>query len=235
MIPQLGTDPSDPFPDPGEAMESPDGLLAWGGDLDPVRLVNAYHRGIFPWYSEQQPILWWSPASRCVLFPADIYISKRLQRLLRQKKFRVTADTAFDEVIRGCALPRATQDSTWITPEMIEAYNRLHRMGVAHSIEVWSGDELAGGMYGLSIGRVFFAESMFSQVTDASKVAMVFLCRQLENWDFALMDCQVDNPHLERMGAVQIPRETFLSLLAKNVDRPAPEPGYQQAISKQGE
>lgn len=231
MIPQLGADPSTPFPDPNEAMESPDGLLAWGGDLDPVRLNNAYHAGIFPWYSDQQPILWWSPSVRCVLFPADLYISSRLQRLLRQGKFRVTADQVFDEVIKGCAQPRADQDSTWITEAMIDAYNRMHRMGIGHSIEVWAGEQLVGGLYGLSIGRVFFGESMFSIVSDASKIAMAHLCHQLDVWEFGMLDCQVSNPHLERMGAINIPRKSFLSVLRENVDRAAPDISFNQALS----
>jgi leucyl/phenylalanyl-tRNA--protein transferase len=235
MIPQLGADPSAPFPDPNEAMHSPDGLLAWGGDLDPVRLSNAYHHGIFPWFSDQQPILWWSPSTRCVLFPAELYISSRLKRVLRQQRFRVSADQAFDEVITGCALPRVSQDSTWITTSMIDAYNRLHRMGIGHSIEVWSGEDLVGGLYGLSIGRVFFGESMFSLVSDASKIAMVHLCRQLDLWGFTLLDCQVSNPHLKRMGAVDIPRESFLSILRASVNHAAPRASFAQTFgSKSG-
>ena len=230
VIPQLGVDPSTPFPDPMEALVSPDGLLAWGGDLDPVRLTNAYHRGIFPWYSEGQPILWWSPALRCVLFPADIYLSRRLHRLIRQQKYRVSADRAFEQVIQGCALPRAGQDLTWISPAMTEAYTRLHQMGIAHSIEIWAGDELVGGLYGLSIGRVFFGESMFSQVSDASKLAMAHLCRQLEGWEFAMLDCQVSNPHLVSMGAVEIPRKSFLSILAGNIGRSGPPVSYARAF-----
>ena len=230
MIPQLGNEPSAPFPDPVNAMQLPDGLLAWGGDLDPVRLNNAYHRGIFPWFSDDQPILWWSPAKRCVLFPADIYRSKRLRRLIRQQIFQVSADRAFEQVIKGCALPRASQDSTWITNSMIDAYQRLHLLGIAHSIEVWRDEVLVGGLYGLSIGRVFFGESMFSLAVDASKIAMVYLCRQLQAWDFAMLDCQVTNPHLLSMGAVEIPRESFLSILATNVERRGPSVPWARAF-----
>ena len=219
MIPQLAADPASAFPDPESAMESPDGLLAWGGDLDPVRIGNAYHNGIFPWYSDDQPILWWSPSIRCVLFPHEVYVSRRLQRLIAQQKYRLSADRAFEDVIRGCALPRPSQDSTWITDEMIEAYCRLHRMGIAHSVEVWDGNKLVGGIYGLSLGKVFFGESMFSKARDASKVALAGLCKELERCNFAMLDCQVSNPHLLSMGATEIARETFLSMLSANVDK----------------
>jgi leucyl/phenylalanyl-tRNA--protein transferase len=230
MIPQLDPDPAAPFPAPEDAMASPDGLLCWGGDLDPVRLTHAYCQGIFPWYSEDQPILWWSPAHRCVLFPADLYISGRLARLIRQQRYRVSADTAFREVIAGCAEPRASQDSTWITDDMIEAYCRLHRMGTAHSVEVWEDEKLVGGIYGLSIGRVFFGESMFSRARDASKVALAALCRQLKAWSYAMLDCQVSNPHLLSMGAVEIPRETFLSILHTHVHTPPPDTTFRAAF-----
>jgi leucyl/phenylalanyl-tRNA--protein transferase len=218
MIPQLGADPSSGFPDPSTALESPDGLLAWGGDLDPVRLGNAYHSGIFPWYSDDQPILWWCPATRCVLYPKEIHISRRLQRLILQNKFRLSVDQAFEEVILGCALPRETQTGTWITPDMIHAYCRLHKMGIAHSVEVWQDNILVGGIYGLSIGKIFFAESMYSLVSNASKIALAGLCSSLAAREFALLDCQISNPHLERMGAVEISRSTFLSVVASNVD-----------------
>ncbi len=230
MIPQLGHDPAADFPDPSSAMESPDGLLAWGGDLDPIRLVNAYHRGIFPWFSDDQPVLWWSPSSRCVLFPGDIHISRRLQRVIGQAKFRLSADRAFEQVIRGCALPRETQDSTWITKAMISAYCRLHKMGIAHSVEVWHGENLAGGIYGLSIGKVFFGESMFSCERDASKVALAGLCETLKAHDFAMLDCQITNPHLVSMGAVGIPRESFLSILSANVDLPVEADVFRKAF-----
>ena len=221
MIPQLGADPASHFPEPASAIESPDGLLAWGGDLDPVRLGNAYRTGIFPWYSDEQPILWWSPSVRCVIFPDKVHISKRLQRVIAQNKYQLSANSEFDEVIRGCALPRSSQEGTWITQEMRAAYNRLHEMGMAHSIEVWHDNALVGGIYGISIGRMFFGESMFSSAKDASKVALVGLCRFLDRNDFALLDCQVSNPHLDSMGAEEIPRETFLAILDGNIDIPA--------------
>lgn len=214
MIPQLGSDPGAPFPDPSSALAHPDGLLAWGGDLSPQRLLNAYCKGIFPWYSGDQPILWWSPSRRCVLFPAKIHVSRRLRRTLRQGRYGVTADRAFEQVVHGCALPREGQDTTWITPEMIDAYCRMHYLGHAHSVEVWRDDELVGGIYGLCIGRVFFGESMFSLAPDASKVAMARLCEKLAERESALLDCQVGNPHLERMGAVEIPRDDFLAIVA---------------------
>lgn len=225
MIPRLGPDPASSFPEPDQALDFPDGLLAWGGDLDPIRLSNAYRSGIFPWYSADQPILWWCPSRRCVLPPGEVHVSRRLRRIMRKRDFTVRADTAFPAVIAGCALPRKAQDSTWITPEMVAAYTRLHRMGIAHSVEVWRGDELAGGLYGLAFGRMFFGESMFSQAADASKIALVALCRQLADWGFALLDCQVTNPHLESMGAVQIDRRLFLDILRENIDIPAPAAG----------
>lgn len=230
MIPQLGADPSAPFPDPESAMDTPDGLLAWGGDLDPVRLRNAYYNGIFPWYSDEQPILWWSPSMRCVVFPEKVHVSRRLQRVLRQQKYQLSADRAFDRVVKGCALPRKSQDSTWITADMMTAYSRLHRMDIAHSIEVWKDDELVGGLYGLALGRMFFGESMFSLVRDASKTALICLCAQLAEWDFALLDCQVSNPHLESLGAEEIPRASFLSILKTNVYRPGPGTSFRQAF-----
>jgi len=228
MITQLGTDPGAPFPPVENALDSPDGLLAWGGDLEPVRLVNAYHHGIFPWYSEDQPILWWSPLERCVLFPQDVHISRRLARVLRQQKFTVTADRAFDDVIAGCALPRKTQETTWITPEMIKAYVKLHEMEIAHSIEVWAEGVLQGGLYGLSFGRIFIGESMFSVASDASKVALVALCRQLQRWRFEILDCQIVNPHLSGMGAFRIHRNRFLEILERNIRLDGPQGSWAQ-------
>lgn len=230
MIPQLGADPAAPFPDTAEALANPDGLLAWGGDLDPVRLVNAYHQGIFPWYSDGQPILWWSPSRRCIFRPQHLQVSRRLQRTINQGKFTITADQAFEQVIAGCALPRKTQDSTWIMPEMIDAYCRLYRMGIAHSIEAWRDGELAGGLYGMSLGRVFFGESMFSRVRDASKVVIARLCRQLHDWGYAMFDCQLSNPHLLSLGAVEIPRERFLATLRSCSEIPGPKETFKQAF-----
>ena len=171
---------------------------------------------------------------RCVLFPEQVHVSRRLQRLLRQQKYQLSADHAFGKVVEGCALPRKNQDSTWITSRMMTAYKRLYHMGIAHSIEVWEDGELVGGLYGLALGRIFFGESMFSVARDASKIALIRLCAQLVNWDFAVLDCQVSNPHLERLGAVEIPRSSFLSILKTNVDRPGPGTSFRQAFQKWG-
>ena len=209
MIPILSSDPEAPFPPIEQALEYPLGLLAAGGDLSPSRLLNAYHHGIFPWYSDDEPILWWSPAPRCVLFPVQVHVSRRLKRRYNQGRFTLSADRAFEQVIRACAEPRPTQPGTWITADMVDAYLRLHELGIAHSVEAWQDGELAGGIYGLSLGRVFFGESMFSKQTDASKIALVALCQHLQQRDFTLLDCQVGNPHLSSMGTKNISREDF--------------------------
>jgi len=209
MIPILSADPESPFPATELALEYPQGLLAAGGDLSPARLVNAYRHGIFPWYSDEEPILWWSPAPRCVLYPDRVHVSRRLRRRFNQGEFTLTTDTAFAQVITACTEARQDGAGTWITSEMLEAYIALHEINIAHSVEVWRGDELAGGVYGLAIGRVFFGESMFSRVTDASKVALVALCRQLKQWGFSILDCQVSNPHLLSMGAEEVSRVEF--------------------------
>jgi len=209
MIPVLASDPESPFPPTDQALETPSGLLAVGGDLSPARLLNAYHHGIFPWYSDDQPILWWSPAPRCVLYPKHVHISRRLRRRYNQGQLSLTADQAFSSVIEACAGPRRDYDGTWITDEMCSAYIQLHELGIAHSVEVWAGEDLVGGIYGLALGRVFFGESMFSKREDASKMALVALCRQLQQWDFTLLDCQISNPHLVSMGATEITRKEF--------------------------
>jgi len=185
-------DPDAPFPPAEAALREPNGLLAVGGDLSPRRLLRAYRSGAFPWYGEGQPILWWSPDPRAVLLPERVRVSRSLRRTLRRGLFRVTVDRAFDAVIEACAtVPRPGQDGTWITPEMAAAYRRLHRLGHAHSVEAWTRDgELAGGLYGVAIGRVFFGESMFSRRSDASKVALVTLCRALEAWGYGLVDAR---------------------------------------------
>jgi leucyl/phenylalanyl-tRNA--protein transferase len=213
QLARLGERPDAPFPPTSAALESPNGLLAWGGDLHPARLIEAYRRGIFPWYSEGQPVLWWSPAPRCVIFPESVYLSRRTRRRYNSGKFRLTADTAFRQVVANCAERKESDGGTWITAEMMKAYGRLHEMGRAHSVEAWEGDELAGGIYGLALGDVFFGESMFSRRSDASKVALVALCLQLERWGFILLDCQVGNSHLYTMGAEDLEREAFEALL----------------------
>jgi leucyl/phenylalanyl-tRNA--protein transferase len=209
MIPILAPDPEAPFPPIEQALEYPLGLLAAGGDLCPTRLLNAYRHGIFPWYSDDEPILWWSPAPRCVLFPERVHVSRRLKRRYNQGRFKLTTDQAFEPVIRACAEPRPSQPGTWITTDMVDAYCQLHELGIAHSVEAWQDGELAGGVYGLSLGRLFFGESMFSRQTDASKIALVTLCRHLQQKEYILLDCQVGNPHLVSMGAKNIPREEF--------------------------
>lgn len=210
------------FPPVSQALTDPNGLLAVGGRLSSTCLLRAYRQGIFPWYCESQPILWWSPDPRMVLFPGELRISRSLRKTLRRGHYRVTVDQAFSEVIAACAAPRRGEPGTWITPEMQAAYCRLHREGWAHSVEVWAGDELAGGLYGVAIGRVFFGESMFHRRRDASKVALVALVEHLRRWHFALIDCQVASDHLATLGAREIPRAHFIELL----DRHCPQPGW---------
>ena len=205
------------FPDVELALREPDGLLAVGGDLSIERLLTAYQQGIFPWYSEGQPILWWSPDPRMILIPDEVKISRSLAKKIRKQHFKITFDTHFKDVIRACSEPRLdkgiTQNETWILDDMIEAYVRLHEAGYAHSVECWQDDSLVGGLYGIAIGNVFFGESMFSQVSDASKLAFVYLCKQLEQWGFKLIDCQVYTAHLESLGAKMISRKKFINLI----------------------
>ncbi|MEN8247172.1 MAG: leucyl/phenylalanyl-tRNA--protein transferase [Thermodesulfobacteriota bacterium] len=190
------------------------GLLAVGGDLSAERLLLAYGQGIFPWYSDDEPILWWSPDPRLVLHPEEIRVSRSLKRTLNKALFRVTMDKAFDQVIQACAQSRIESgEATWIVEDMIQAYCRLHEDGFAHSVEAWQGGELVGGLYGVSLGGCFFGESMFTRVSNASKVAFVHLARQLSDWSFTLIDCQVTTGHLMRFGAREVPRPAFLELL----------------------
>lgn len=204
-------------------LASPEGLLAVGGDLRAERLLEAYRCGIFPWYNEGQPILWWSPDPRAVLFPAKLKIARSLRKTVRAGKFTVTLDQRFAEVIRACAAPRRKNPGggTWITPEMLEAYEHLYAQGHAHSIEAWHQDRLVGGLYGVALGGVFFGESMFSHATDASKVAFTYAVRQLHSWGFALIDCQMPSPHLESLGAESIRRRDYLAYLAAGLQLPA--------------
>ena len=206
-------DPPSAFPDIELASRDPDGLLAAGGDLSSARLLYAYRHGIFPWYEEGQPILWWTPDPRCVLRPANFHVARRLRRWLKDCPFQVRFNTAFPEVILGCAGQRLGQHGTWITAEMSAAYLALHREGWAHSVEVWDADQLVGGLYGLAIGRVFFGESMFSRESNASKVAMLALNQQLAQREFALFDCQVVSEHLLTLGAETIARREFRAIL----------------------
>jgi leucyl/phenylalanyl-tRNA--protein transferase len=208
------------FPDPAEA--EPDGLLAVGGDLSPVRLLAAYSQGIFPWYSEEKPILWWSPDPRLVLLPAELHRPRSLQKTLRSGRFTIHVDTAFEQVIQRCAdKPRPGQDGTWITEEMIDAYVQLHRLGFAHSFESWEEGELAGGLYGVSLGAAFFGESMFADRPDSSKVAFVRSVEWLAGKGVELIDCQITTPHLVRFGAREHPRVDFLARLARALERPS--------------
>ncbi len=212
MIPRLGSDPDSPFPDPGLS-EHPEGLVAWGGDLDPQRLLRAYRAGIFPWYSDGSPILWWSPEPRAVMVPGQADVSRRLARTLRQGRFCVSMDLAFAEVIDGCAEARADDEGTWITPALRSAFIELHGQGHAHSFEVWMDGELAGGLYGLALGKIFFAESKFHRRRDASKIALVLMLRALKSWGFLLLDCQIWNPHLERLGVRLLDGARFRQVL----------------------
>ncbi|MCW8955449.1 MAG: leucyl/phenylalanyl-tRNA--protein transferase [Gammaproteobacteria bacterium] len=209
----LADDPGAPFPPIEQALLDPDGLLALGGDLSPQRLLNAYQHGIFPWYTEDEPILWWSPDPRFVLFPEKLKISRSLRKTLRKQLFEVRMDTAFEAVMRACGESRPNQQGTWITEEMLQAYIRMHQLGFAHSVECWQDGELVGGLYGMAIGKVFFGESMFSRKTDASKVALVHLCTYLIEHGFKLIDSQVYTQHLESLGAELIPRARFAQLL----------------------
>jgi leucyl/phenylalanyl-tRNA--protein transferase len=218
LIPWLEGDAD--FPPLEQALRRPNGLLAAGGELSPERLTRAYRRGIFPWYSAGEPILWWSPDPRMVLFPSELKISRSLTKTLRKGAFTVTADRAFDQVIEGCSQPRPGQPGTWITAEMKQAYRALHRLGRAHSVETWLGDRLAGGLYGVAIGRAFFGESMFSRVSEASKVALAHLVRQLDHWGFGLIDCQMRTPLLASFGAREIARSEFARRLAELVNYP---------------
>ncbi len=206
--------PADAFPPDDAALEEPNGLIAIGGDLAPERLLAAYRRGIFPWYEEGQPILWWTPDPRLILMPGALHISRSLHRSLKRGGFEISFDTAFGEVIRACAEPRASANGTWITVAMIEAYVALAERGAAHSIEVWHGGKLVGGLYGVAMGAAFFGESMFSRERDASKIALVELCRRLSPLSSSLVDCQVASPHLMGLGAELIPRREFRCRLA---------------------
>jgi leucyl/phenylalanyl-tRNA--protein transferase len=193
------------------------GILAVGGDLSPERLIEAYRRGIFPWYSEGDPIIWWSPDPRFVLFPAETYISKTMRQVLRRKVFEVSFDRDFRAVMRGCQGPRKREKGTWITEEMMEAYIRLHESGIAHSIETWQNGELMGGLYGISLGRCFFGESMFTRVSNASKAAFITLSMRLRELGFVIIDCQVYTSHLESLGARHITRDEYIAILEEGL------------------
>ncbi|HET7301665.1 MAG TPA: leucyl/phenylalanyl-tRNA--protein transferase [Oleiagrimonas sp.] len=212
------------FPPPAQALREPDGLLALGGDLSTERLLAAYRHGIFPWYGQDEPILWWSPNPRCVFDLEHLHPDRSLRKLMRKSDWTVTIDHTFRDVMQACAAPRAGQrGGTWITDDMIQAYTALHDAGHAHSIEVWHGPQLVGGLYGIAVGRMFCGESMFSNVSGGSKVALVCLGQLLRDWGFPWLDAQVGNPHLYRMGAENMPRREYLAHLETLVsDTPAP-------------
>jgi leucyl/phenylalanyl-tRNA---protein transferase len=212
MIPFLH--PGSPFPPATKALKRPNGLLAAGGDLSLRTLVDAYSHGIFPWYSEGDPILWWSPDPRMVMPSAELHVSRSLRRRLKRRDVRVSFDEAFLEVLTSCAAPRGEEAGTWLLPEMQTAYLSLRNEGLAHSVEVWAGPELIGGLYGVAIGRMFFGESMFSRRTDGSKLALAYLAAQFTTWGLPMIDCQMETEHLQSMGARVIPRRLFLPVVA---------------------
>lgn len=230
QLTMLGNEAHAPFPPTDWALQRPNGLLAFGGGLEPERLLSAYRQGIFPWYSEGEPILWWTPDPRCVLFPEKVHVSSRTRRRFNSGCYRVTADTAFASVMAGCAEPRLGVAGTWITPELTAAYVELHTQGITHSVEVWQGQQLVGGIYGMALGKVFFGESMFSRAVDASKIALVALCRQLQQWSFGMLDCQVTNPHLLSMGAMEIPRAEFEFRIAQLLAQSATSGKWQSCF-----
>lgn len=232
-LPWLDQNPAH-FPPLEHALDDPDGLLAAGGDLSPLRLVNAYAQGIFPWYEADQPILWWSPNPRTVLQPGEVHLSRSMRKLLRKQPYRLSFDTCFSAVIDACAAPRHAAGGTWITAEMREAYIELNRLGIAHSVEMWHEDELVGGLYGVALGKVFFGESMFARRDNASKIAFACLCHYLAQWEFELIDCQVASDHLFSLGAYEITRSDFADALKRLIGtssqsqwpRPLPGPDY---------
>ena len=218
MIPWLN--PNDPFPPLDSALREPNGLLAAGGDLSPQRLIAAYTRGIFPWFNPGDPILWWSPDPRMVLFPGELKVSRSLRKTLKKQACEIRIDTAFRQVMEACAAPRDEHGGTWIAPAMIAAYTELHWQGIAHSVETWMDGKLVGGLYGVGLGRMFYGESMFSTTSDASKIAFVHLVRQLEHWGYGMIDCQMKTAHLASLGAREIPRAQFCQKLTELVHFP---------------
>ncbi len=217
----------DPLPDPAQALREPNGLLAAGADLSAARLLEAYRHGIFPWYTQGEPVLWWSPDPRMVLYLDEFKASRSLRQTMRRARrdghWRLSLDACFERTMRECALPREGRRGTWITPDIVAAYAELHRAGAAHSVEVWNDERLVGGLYGVSIGRMFFGESMFTRVPDASKLALAALVRLLRSSGFRMIDCQQDTRHLASLGARVIPRASFLQQVAELVRQPAPD------------
>ena len=226
MLPWLHT--TDDFPPVIQALAEPAGLLAAGGCLSADWLIAAYRRGIFPWFNAGQPILWWSPDPRMVLLPQALHVPDSLRRVMRRQQYEIRVDSAFAAVMQACSAPRAGQAGSWISREMIAAYTALHELGLAHSIETWIDGKLAGGLYGVALGRVFYGESMFARVSDASKIAFVHLVRQLQQWQFELIDCQMNTAHLARFGAVEMGRAEFIRLLANGLKMTAPNWQFEQ-------
>ncbi len=225
-------DPNDdtsPFPDVSLALREPDGLLAIGGNLSVTRLLNAYRSGIFPWYSAGQPVLWWSPDPRSVLFPDKLQVSRSMRKELRRNAFTLTLDHAFNAVVRSCAQPRANSRGTWITPDILRAYGQLHQQGYAHSVEAWQQGKLVGGLYGVALGRIFFGESMFHTVDNASKAAFIACTGYLRRQGCVLIDCQVQSQHLDSLGAELLPRERFVQMLNVHCDA-GPGPGSWKMV-----
>ncbi|MDO8988335.1 MAG: leucyl/phenylalanyl-tRNA--protein transferase [Sideroxyarcus sp.] len=218
MIPLLRS--ANSFPPVEQALRAPNGLLAAGGDLSAPRLLEAYRRGIFPWFSAGEPILWWSPDPRMVLFPEEFKLSDSLRKTLHRGRYEVRTDSAFEQVMRACAAPRDGATGTWIHEDMIDAYCELHRQGYAHSVETWMDGELVGGLYGMALGRMFYGESMFSRRTDASKIALAHLSAQLARWEFGMIDCQMNTPHLSSLGAREIARSDFVARLQALIELP---------------
>lgn len=219
MIPWL-TSTTD-FPSVMLALQEPNGLLAAGGMLNPDWLIAAYQRGIFPWFNEGQPILWWSPDPRMVLFPSELHVPKSLARVMRKGDYEIRVDTVFEAVMTACSLPRHEQSGSWISTEMVAAYTGLHHLGLAHSVETWQHGELVGGLYGVALGQVFYGESMFAKSDNASKIAFVHLVQQLRQWDFKVIDCQMNTAHLARFGAREIARADFMQILQHNEGVPS--------------
>ena len=226
--------PKDQVAFPPTELATPEGMLAIGGDLSPERLLMAYRLGIFPWYSSNEPILWWSPDPRFVLFPTDLKVAKSMRPYFNQQKFQVTYDQAFEEVIRQCQKPRRGQwgGGSWITGEMLDAYVGLHSLGYAHSVEVWDSGEMVGGLYGLSLGKCFFGESMFAKVSNASKFGFISLVKKLQALDFKLIDCQQQTKHLASLGAKAIPREEFVSMLKRNENEETLTGNWEELFSR---
>ncbi len=211
--------PADNFPDTSTALTDPSGLLAFGGDLSPERLIHAYRNGIFPWFNENEPIMWWSPNPRSVLFPENIRLSRSLRKKIRGNKFTITFDEAFSQVIYNCAAPRDGHNGTWITQEMMDAYIHLHELGHAHSVEAWLDDQLVGGLYGIFLGDAFFGESMFSNMSDASKICFATLVKQLSEWNVKIIDCQISSEHLNSLGACDISRDEFTAIIQPHTQK----------------